>query len=93
MINNIKMRGTQKRRIALLKYWLPKKFRKLRSKTRKTNKKTNRKRCRSRSYHSGQRGTMSRAPAPGTRYANIGCRAMVNAVRQAMRKEALGDGW
>ena len=43
MINNIKMRGTQKRRIALLKYWLPKKFRKLRSKTRKTNKKTNKK--------------------------------------------------
>tara|TARA_Y100000385_G_C12641200_1_gene445451 strand:+ start:172 stop:327 length:156 start_codon:yes stop_codon:yes gene_type:complete len=37
------MRGTQKRRIALLKYWLPKKFRKLRSKTRKTNKKTNKK--------------------------------------------------
>jgi hypothetical protein len=43
MINNIKMRGTQKRRIALLKYWLPKKFRKLKSKRKKTIKKTSKK--------------------------------------------------
>ena len=43
MLGNLKMRGTQKRRIALLKYWLPKKFRKMKSKNRKNTRKNTRK--------------------------------------------------
>ena len=43
MLSNLKLRGTTRRRISLLKYWLPKKFKKNKSKkhTNKSKKHTN----------------------------------------------------